>query len=332
MDDATQSPPPAPEKNLQSQPPAALEPSLTPSPPRLSDHPMHVVFIGPEGLRVGWRLVLYLLFGFSFVLLIGGLVGRIQELPFVWEIFLNKVVWVLAVMLAAAVMARLERRRFGDYGLPRHEIFGKNFWVGAIWGIGGITCLLLTLRISHAFYFGPLALHGARILKFGAFWGAFFLLVALFEEFLFRGYTQFTLTQGIGFWPSAGLLSVSFGAIHLGNQGEVWVGVLAAGVIGFFLAFTLRRTGSLWFALGFHAFWDWGESYLYSTPDSGLILPGHLLRSSFHGPRWLTGGSVGPEGSVLLFVIIGLTWVAFDRVYPDARYGVPNQREITIAD
>jgi len=30
----------------------------------------------------------------------------------------------------------------------------------------------------------------------------------------------------------------------------------------------------------------------------------------------LTGGSVGPEGSVLVFVVIALMWVVFDRVYP----------------
>jgi CAAX protease family protein len=43
---------------------------------------------------------------------------------------------------------------------------------------------------------------------------------------------------------------------------------------------------------------------------------GHLMNPSFHGSRWLTGGSVGPEGSVLLFILIALLWVLFDRVYP----------------
>jgi hypothetical protein len=50
------------------------------------------------------------------------------------------------------------------------------------------------------------------------------------------------------------------------------------------------------------------------------MVTGHLLRSSFHGSSWVTGGSVGPEGSVLVFVILGLTWVAFDRAYPEVKY------------
>jgi hypothetical protein len=44
-------------------------------------------------------------------------------------------------------------------------------------------------------------------------------------------------------------------------------------------------------------------------------VPGHLLNSSFHGSRWLTGGSVGPEGSVLVFVVIAAAWLLFDRLY-----------------
>jgi hypothetical protein len=50
-------------------------------------------------------------------------------------------------------------------------------------------------------------------------------------------------------------------------------------------------------------------------------LPGRLTNSSFHGPDWLTGGSVGPEGSYLVFVVIGALWVLFDRAYPEVKYG-----------
>ena len=87
-------------------------------------------------------------------------------------------------------------------------------------------------------------------------------------------------------------------------------------VIGMFFCLTLWRTGNLWFAVGLHAAFDWGETYLYSVPDSGLVAPGHLLNSSFHGPTWLTGGSVGPEGSAIAFLVVGLAAVLFVIVYP----------------
>jgi membrane protease YdiL (CAAX protease family) len=284
--------------------------------------PMNPIFFDPQGLRVGWRLLLYVVMWRALRTLLGILLEHIDaHLPIkLWLDMITELGSFVAVAVPAVVMGWIEKRPFGDYGLPRRGAFGKSFWVGMVWGIVAITALLLAIGGVGDFSLGRLALHGQRILKFAAFWGAFFLAVGFFEEFLLRGYTQFTLTQGINFWPAALLLSTIFAALHFRNPGETWVGLLAVAVIGLFFCLTLRRTGNLWFAVGFHASWDWGESYLYSVPDSGGIAPGHLLHSSFHGSRWITGGSVGPEGSVLLFVVIALTWVVFDRVFPEVKY------------
>jgi hypothetical protein len=65
-----------------------------------------------------------------------------------------------------------------------------------------------------------------------------------------------------------------------------------------------------------HAAWDWAETYFYGVPDSGLLAQGHLLNSSFHGPDWLTGGSVGPEGSVLVFLVLLLAAAGIYFLYP----------------
>jgi len=50
-----------------------------------------------------------------------------------------------------------------------------------------------------------------------------------------------------------------------------------------------------------------------------MVVPGHLLSSSLPGPDWLTGGSVGPEGSVFCVVVMALVWIAFARVYRSKR-------------
>jgi CAAX protease family protein len=284
--------------------------------------PMSTIFIGPEGLRPGWRLLLYVVTWRALRMLLGILLEDIDPHVAVklWLDLITEAGSFVVVAIPALVMGWIEKRPFGDYGLPRRGAFGKSFWVGMAWGIVAITALIAAIGGVGDFSPGSVALHGLRILKFAAFWGAFFVVVGFFEEFLLRGYTQFTLTQGIGFWPAALLLSSVFAALHFGNPGETWVGLLAIAGIGLFFCLTLQRTGNLWFAVGFHASWDWGESYLYSVPDSGTVATGHLLRSSFHGSRWLTGGSVGPEGSILVFVVIALVWVAFDRVYPEVKY------------
>lgn len=275
-------------------------------------------------MRPGWRILLFLAIASAIAFVLTAVTSHwhAEGAGKLWQGWMIELELFLGTVAAAFFMSRIEKRPLGDYGLPARAAFGKNFWVGAVWGMAWLTVLMLVLRLSGVFYFGGLAIQGVRILKFAAFYGLLFLTVAFFEEFSVRGYVQFTLTRGMGFWPAAILLSTVFGALHYSNQGEGWVGLLGAGFIGLFFCLTLRRTGSLWFAVGFHAAWDWGESYFYSVPDSGEISPGHLMNSSFHGPRWLTGGSIGPEGSVLLFVVIAAMWVAFDRMYRDAKYQV----------
>ncbi|HVO62222.1 MAG TPA: type II CAAX endopeptidase family protein [Terriglobales bacterium] len=282
------------------------------------------IFVGPHGIRAGWRFLLYLLMAAA----LGVALGFILQ-PWhahggarLWLQLISEVLVVIASIIPAFIMARIEKYPFGAYGLPGSQAFGKLFWIGCLWGLLAITLLLVAIRGLHGFYFGHLALHGIRILKFALFWAVFFLLVGFFEEFLLRGYTQFTLTEAMGFWPAAAILSAVFGALHWGNSGEAWIGLLSAGLIGFFFCLTLRRTGNLWFAVGFHQAFDWGETFLYSVPNSGTVEPGHLLSSSFQGPIWLTGGSVGPEGSVFVFILIAVMWVLFDRMYPQAKYAV----------
>lgn len=297
---------------------AAPDPG-TPQPPQ---NGFASIFAGPHGIRAGWRFAIYLVMA---VLVAVALFFILQSwhptgAAKIWEFPTAELISFVAAAVPAVIMARIEKRPFGDYGLPIRAAFGKLFWVGAIWGLAAITLLMGILRGMHGFYFGHVVLHGPRLVKFALFWALVFLIVGLFEEFLFRGYSLFTLTTGMGFWPSAVLLSLMFGFAHKGNAGESWFGEVAAGLIGLFFCLTLRRTGNLWFAVGFHFSFDWGETFLYSVPNSGTVMPGHLLNSSFQGPQWLTGGTVGPEGSVFVFLMIAIVWAAFDRVYREVKY------------
>jgi uncharacterized protein len=296
--------------------------SLSSMSPPEQEHPMHKIFIGPHGLRAGWRLLLYVALWRVFAFLLEDLMAiALPRGPRgIWLELAVESKRMVSVLLPALVMAAIEKHPFGAYGLPGRQAFGKLFWAGILWGIAAISLLVFAIDGVGDFSLGSVALQGARVVKFAVFWGGFFLVVGFFEEFLLRGYTQFTLATGMGFWPAAVLLSVIFASMHIGNPGETFIGLVAVAAIGLFFCLTLRRTGNLWFAVGFHASFDWGESYLYSVRDSGTTITGHLLNSSFHGSRWFTGGSVGPEGSVFVFVVIALAWVAFDRMYPEVNY------------
>jgi membrane protease YdiL (CAAX protease family) len=220
------------------------------------------------------------------------------------------------VLGVSAGMAVLERRRIGEYGLPAKEMFRKNFWLGGLLGLAEVTVLVGLIAAFGGYSFGSLALHGGDILRWGLVHSILFVFVGLYEEYLFRGYAQFTLGEGIGFWPAAVLLSIGFGYMHLTNRGENWIGAASVGLVGLLFVFTLKRSGNLWYAVGLHTSFDWGETFLYSVPNSGEVLPGHLSNAVLHGPAWLTGGAAGPEGSMFCFLTMGLQFLVVLWLFP----------------
>src|ERR1700756_657323 len=306
--------------------------SLTPQDPTQAEQPPaaeHGVFQSPSILFVLLRICIFtaLAIGISFALewiLVTLSPGdRSPYSPI--NLAISEASSLAGVFAAGPAMSRMERRPFCEYGLPAPGAFGKLFWQGALFGLAEISAVIGGIAAFGFYSFGALAIHGADLLRWATFWGALFLMVGLYEEFAFRGYVQFTLSQGISFWPAAALLSVAFGAVHITNPGESKLGVAGVILTGLLWCFTLRRTGNLWFAVGMHASFDFGETFLYSVPDSGVVFPGHLSNATLAGPTWLTGGSAGPEASVFDFVVLVLFFFFINWLYPQ-KQTVPSVR------
>jgi membrane protease YdiL (CAAX protease family) len=220
-------------------------------------------------------------------------------------------------LLAAWVMSRLEERKLSEYGLPWRSGETKRFALGAFFGIVEISVVIGVLAALGYYRFGSIEIHGTEFVKWLIFWAVTFLAVGFFEEFAFRGYARFALERGFGFWPAAATTSLLFGAVHVFNPGESWPGIAGVVLVGFFWCFTVRRTGTLWFALGMHAAFDFGETFVFSVPDSGAVFPGHLSSAVIRGgPAWLVGGTAGPEASVLDFLMLAIFFYVVHRMYP----------------
>jgi len=206
------------------------------------------IFLTDHRVRAGWRIAMYiammvfLIVGIKFTL--SNVLAAAQgSSPTARGLFVSESLSFLIVFLPACVMARFERRPLGDYGLPLRSAFGKRFWQGCALGLVEIAVLIGCIAAFHGYSFGGLNLYGPAIWKWALFWLAFFVVVGLAEEFMFRGYLQFTLADGIGFWPAAWILSIGFGAVHLRNEGEGYVG--AAGVVTIALPKNIYTTAEL---------------------------------------------------------------------------------------
>jgi uncharacterized protein len=291
-----------------------------------ADSTIKRLFIGPNGLRAGWRLLIFMAIVVAMSTVARMIITRFfpaaldptQLTPM--RIIVPDLVVCFILAVAAWIMSKIEGRGVGQYGLPGSEALRKNFWVGLLIGLLATSSTLLAIFALHGVRFTSAAIHGTAILTAAAAWGLAFLLSGLAEEFLFRGYAQFTLTTGMGFWPTAFLFSGLFGLVHGSNGGETVLGDLSVVSFGLLLCLFLRRTGNLWCAVGFHLGYDWGQTFLYGVPNSGLLPSQNLLNASVSGPRWLTGGTVGPEASIFCPIVLAIVAILFSLKYRDARY------------
>lgn len=282
------------------------------------------LFQGSHGLRAGWRVLIFVIVlvssVWSLILAIRAFLAWIHfphsTVLTPGRAILNETVILVGLFVTTAIFVRAERRSFGEYGLPSRSAFGAKFWEGLIWGFAAMSVVLLALRATGNFYFGAISPPSAEIARLAVLWTVYFVLVGVTEEFAFRGYPLFTLARGMGFWPAAALMALLFGAVHLLNSGENWVGGASIVVSALLLAFTLRRTGDLWFAIGLHTAWDWAESFFYGVPNSGISFAGHLLNPSFRGSKWMTGGSVGPEASLVTLLGYGILLILVHFRFP----------------
>jgi uncharacterized protein len=293
----------------------------------------NTAFKGPNGIRAGWRALIFLAIFAGLAVAVNVIIALVAH--FVWHqtphvgtanslsptgALLSDGPIFLFSVIAALIMSRIEHRKWSEYGLPLRFAFGKHFWLGILVGFLSISASLLAIFTLHGFHLAGIAIHGETLLTATAAWTAAFVIVGLGEEFAFRGYLQFTLTTGIGFWPAAILLSALFGLAHSANPGESKFGLVSVVCFALLFCLFLRRTGNLWLAVGFHAGWDWGQTFFYGVSDSGLPPYHNLFNSSFSGPTWLTGGTVGPEASIFTPLTLLVVGIVFSLICRGNRY------------
>jgi uncharacterized protein len=310
-------------------------PPLAPTPPPEPERSK--IFYGPNGLRAGWRMLIFLL-------ILGCIVGAIRLAAHYAAILsgappnkpaqqttltpglvaIGEAVTFGLILFVSWIMALIERRKISHYGLPLRTPFPKNFWVGLLWGFLAISGVLFVMFLFHGFRITGIDTHGSALGLSALEWAVGFVMVGLSEEFMFRGYMQFTLTTGVGFWLATCVTCALFAYVHKGNPGESPFGLIQVAAFGIFSCIALQRTGNLWWPIGFHAAWDWGQTFFYGVPDSGLNASHNFLHAEFHGPKWLTGGSTGPEGSVLTLIALVIASLLVMRCYREVRYPDPD--------
>lgn len=260
----------------------------------------------PRGPRPVWvRLVVLLVLFLLIDAVVGPISQGLGDVP-VAGLPVGLALAALVLLVYRTVVGRLERRDVDE--LARD---------GAVAQVRRGTLIGLGL---FAVAIGVIALFGG----YGATWGSVWVALASFglmcavavtEELLFRGVLFRILEEMAGTWGALVISALMFGGLHLVNpNATVWGAIAIAIEAGLMLGAAYAATRSLWLPIGIHLGWNFAQSGIFGVTMSGGHGAAGLLKGIMTGPVLLTGGSFGPDASLVSIVICGIPTIWFLRL------------------
>lgn len=255
---------------------------------------------------IGWTVAFFAC-GIAAAILIGMLLGRAgldtKSLWFGVTIQLAGFGFATWVIGGLGLKWGWTELRYAGVGLR-----AMGFVVGlAIGGVPALLAMAIAAPAGHAGWSLDGGTPGAWARAVGGL--ALILVPAAFsEELIFRGVGYLALSRVFGRVGPAIVLSLLFGAAHLGNPHVTPLAVTNVAIAGVFLSAALWLPGGIWAATGVHLGWNLTLAAL-GAPVSGLAFTLPMLDYTTGGPAWLTGGNFGPEGGVIATVVVGVAAV-----------------------
>jgi membrane protease YdiL (CAAX protease family) len=172
--------------------------------------------------------------------------------------------------------------------------------LGIGWGVATVCAAVMAVSGGIAVRFS------FRLSSWGWFLAdaAFFALLALGEEIVFRGYAFQRFARAVG---SAGAV-LGFAALYAFLQalepGASRAGTAVALVLSLVLSTAYLRTRALWVSWGINFGWKASRALIFGFAVSGATTFSPVVQGDPMGAFWLTGGGFGLDGSWLAFFVI----------------------------
>jgi len=214
---------------------------------------------------------------------------------------------VFALAIVSGLMIWIGKSQLATSGWPGFRSSTRWFGIGTLVGLLMCGGMLIMTWVSGG---GSFTFDADRLSEyFDYVWPlVFFLLIlALGEEWIFRGYPLTKLSRVVGgVWANIGV-SLLFMACHWGGSG--WNILVATNIFLFSLVNGAMRLtpGGIPAAWGFHFAWNSLHILLGATlTGENYAVPAAQFIGQ--GSKWLSGGAYGPEGGLgtTVATIIGL--------------------------
>ena len=141
------------------------------------------------------------------------------------------------------------------------------------------------LRLSP----GSASIHAA----YGIAWLLAEIVGAAGEEVLFRGLVLVLASRLLGIRMAIVISALAFSLAHGANPGASYIWMVRLAAAGMLLGYSVFRSGTLWWGIGYHAGWNFASAPLFGAVGSGYLDQGHIFAFLPSGNALVTGGPVG---------------------------------------
>ncbi len=141
-----------------------------------------------------------------------------------------------------------------------------------------------------------------------------FMIQGASEEVVVRGWMMPVLSRYYKVPIAIIVSSLFFSFLHMGNPNVSDLALVNLVLYGVFAALYAINDGGLWGIFAQHSVWNWFMGNVLGLPVSGMIIGNaSIIETKLIGPDFITGGSFGPEGGILVMIIelIGIVYLCY---------------------
>lgn len=278
-------------------------------------------------IRSGWKIlvVFALTYGLSIIVsiilgivlgVIGSATGNADYLLTgnIASIMNNELIFLVSVALSNGVSIIsciivwrwLDKKKIREMGLTSIKSNSKEFLVGLV--AGAITISIVSIGIicfgNVEFVNSVNKPNISLSLVYGLIAFAF---VGFGEEILSRGYIMSVLKQTRSKWVVLVGPALIFAMLHLANNGISILAFINLFLVGLLFAYMFMKSKNIWMPIGYHITWNYFQGYIWGFGVSGNDVQG-LYKIKNVSDNIINGGAFGPEGGLMVTIVICLTF------------------------
>ncbi|MDO4803179.1 MAG: type II CAAX endopeptidase family protein [Prevotellaceae bacterium] len=243
-----------------------------------------------------WKWAIELVLGIIIFCLVYGIAGSALIIELRWLVAIVCIISGVAIIGLFQLWTRAFEKEWRMDTICGLGKLWSGITIGALF-FCIVTGILTAIGAYHASYASP-------------HWGmivvnlCFYFLVACGEEVIFRGVLFRLIDEKFSFWWAIVVSSLVFGFAHIFQPyATVWSSIAITVEAGILLGTAYKYAGTLWLPIGIHWAWNFTQGNVFGLEVSGGETEESIMNATLTGPDIITGGSFGPEASIITAIL-----------------------------